>query len=281
MARSRQPRKKRPHAPPPDDPAWQVGPWQLHLAVLSVVVRDDDVSTLPVVYGTAFPIGGGLFVTASHVIADVEADGFPALSMLVPGEPLRAYRVNATARYSAFDLGLLRSESPRLRDLPSMPIDFDRTLGMMLDASAVGFPLAMDPEHLTVTPRAFSGRVVARRRMTQLPGQPMGYEVSFYAPRGLSGAPLVSTGYGVPRCYGYMVQQSTIGIGEDVTPIGIAVAINTLLMVDFEGVAIASMFGRERVAPLPPRPPPHPGGIPALEVDPLQGWPDDDPSDQQ
>ena len=78
-------------------------------------------------------------------------------------------------------------------------------------------------------------------------GNPVGYEVSFFAPQGLSGAPLVSTVHGAPRCYGYMVQQGSLGIGGDVTPVGIAVAIEVLLTVASTGRPFARAFGREPV----------------------------------
>jgi hypothetical protein len=151
-----------------------------------------------------------------------------------------------------------------LRHLSPMRLDFDRPLGLLAPVSAVGFPLAMDAEYVSVTPRAFAGFVVARRDLRQFSAQPTGYEVSFFAPQGLSGAPLVSTAFGAPRCNGYVVQQGTLELGRDVTPVGIAIGIEALLTVQFDGRPLAHRFGREPVLPRKPTQPPFPGGLPIV-----------------
>ncbi len=112
------------------------------------------------------------------------------------GSQIMPYPIDQIEITTAIDLALIQCDS--LQELHSLPLDFDRTLGILSPVSAVGFPLAMDGEFVTIVPRGFAGHVVTRRQLFQLPGHPPGYEVSFFAPPGLSGAPLVSTFYGPP-----------------------------------------------------------------------------------
>src|SRR5207244_12245499 len=70
-------------------------------------------------------------------------------------------------------------------------LNFDHQLDMLDPASSIGFPWSLDPEWVTVVPRALRGHVVTRRELYQLRAQPPGYELSFHAPRGISGGPLV------------------------------------------------------------------------------------------
>ena len=278
MPRSRNRPKPRPRhsRTPRRDSARTIGIWDMHLPVVAVEERADGSVHSPraIVYGTAFPIGPGLFLTAGHVIRDVRVDGEPALSVVAPGAEMRPFKVGLTEVYDACDLALLSCEY--LRALPPIRLDFDRPLDLLAPVSAVGFPLAMDAEYVSVTPRAFAGSVVARRQLKQFSAQPVGYEVSFFAPQGLSGAPLLSIAHGAPRCYGWIVQQARLGLGEDVTPVGIAIGIEVLLTVAFAGRPLASVFGRAPIEARTPTPPPLPGGLPMRMDTSLDGWPDDD-----
>src|SRR5262252_698395 len=260
------------------DPAWTLGIWDLHLPVIAVKRGADGSvhSPRPIVYGTAFPIAEGLFVTAGHVVRDAQSDGELALSVVVPGQGLRPFRAGLIEMFDPLDLALITCK--RLAHLPALRPEFDRPLGLLAPVSAVGFPLSIDAEYVSVTPRAFGGFVVARRDLRQLPSQPTGYEVSFFAPQGLSGAPLVSTAHGAPRCYGYMIQQGTLGLGEDVTPVGIAVGIEVLLTIQYDGLPLAPVFGRDPVVARAPVAPSLPGGLPLAIDAGVDGWPDDAPA---
>ena len=55
----------------------------------------------------------------------------------------------------------------------------------------LGFAFGLDVEEKSLTSRAFAGSVVSSRPLTPLPGRPWGYELTFAAPRGLSGAALM------------------------------------------------------------------------------------------
>jgi hypothetical protein len=234
----------------------------------------------PIAYGTAFPIAPGVFATAAHVVHDADVDGEPVLAVVsgAGGTKIRPYRIEQFEQVKAIDLGLLYCST--LRHLPPMPLDFDRPLGMLARVTAIGFPFALDAEYVTVVPRGFGGHVVTRRELYHLPGQPPGYEVSFCAPQGLSGAPLISMAFGEPRCYGYIVQQSTIGTAEALMPAGIAVGIEAVLSVmSKDGEHLAHLFGREfrPFAATPRR-----SAQFVLPDDLDTGWPDDDlpPSDK-
>src|SRR5262249_2279469 len=159
------------------------------------------------------------------------------------------------------DLALLWCSA--LRDVRPFPLEFDQTLAIGDQVTAIGFPMAVDPEWVSIAHRGFTGHVVTRRELYHIqPDQPPGYEVSFLAPRGLSGAPLVSRRRGDHYCFGYIVQQSTIGTSADPTPVGIAVDIKVLLTVRSKiiGNTMASLFGRELIT-LTATPPQLPGGI--------------------
>lgn len=235
-----------------------------------------------VIYGTAFPIAEGLFATAAHVVEAAAAKGNVGLSYVTgAGEPILHHDVVQYDLAKEIDLAVLYC--PSLKHLSPMPLDFDQPLDLLHPVMSMGFPMALDVEYVTCVPRAFMGHVVTRRQLYHLPGQPPGYEVSFFAPLGLSGAPLMSNVYGAPRCYGYVIQQSTIGLGaeHERTPVGIAVTIDVLLRVESsfsKDGRLASVLGH---APVPPRPPKEkqlPGGQRRISTEELEkGWPDDLP----
>lgn len=233
----------------------------------------------PVIYGTAFPIAPGIFATAGHVVTDAMSDGVLGLTVVTgPGDSVEHYACPDVEVVVEIDFGMIRC--PGLSHIKPIPIDFDRPLGLLASVSAVGFPMAVDAEFVALVPRGFGGYVNCRRELYHLAGQPTGYEVSFFAPQGLSGAPLVSAHYGRPACYGYVIQQSTIGIGDEHTPVGLAVGINSLLSVrsNYAGGPLAKMFRRDFVA-AKRSPKRLPGGWrPTNNNDLDEGWPGDEPT---
>lgn len=163
----------------------------LHLAVVAVRRKPDGglESPRPVIYGTAFPIAPGLFVTAGHVADDARADGMIGLAHIGPEGGVRVSSVPDYEVFSGIDLAVM--SCPDLSGLPAMPLDFNHQLTLLDPAYAIGYPWSLDPEWVTVVPRGFRGHVVTRRETYQLPAQPPGYELSFLTPKGMSGAPLV------------------------------------------------------------------------------------------
>lgn len=247
----------------------------LHLGVVAVHKKPDGgiETPRPLIYGTAFPVLPGLFVTAGHVANDAESDGIPGLVQVTPNRDVKVSEITRFEVFTGIDLALL--ECPGLEDLVPLPVEFERQLTLLEPAYAIGYPCALDPEWVTVVPRAFRGHVVTRRELYQLSGQPAGYELSFHAPQGLSGAPVVSHVQGDHRCYGYIIQQATIGSGEEKAVVGVAVDIGILLTLqtDLLGIGpLAVPFGREPIGPMTPSPVQLPGGRkPISETD---VWPD-------
>ena len=249
----------------------------LHLAVVAVQRKPDGGFEVPkpIIYGTAFPVLPGLLVTAGHVADHAHTDGMIGLVRIGPDGQIKVSAVRDCEVFSSIDVALL--DCPGLNELVPLPIDFDHQLGMLDPAYAIGLSSALDPEWVTLVPRAFRGHVVTRREMYQLRAQPPGYELSFHAPQGLSGAPLVSHIRGSQCCYGYMIQQATIGSGQHETVVGIAIDISVLLslrtQVQDRGV-LAEAFGRLPVELPTPSPVQLPGGRRIPVIDPSD-WPDD------
>jgi hypothetical protein len=247
----------------------------LHLPVVAGDANEGGLSARkPLAYGTAFPVLPGVFVTAAHVISDARADGALSLSWMTPDRDVKVFPIVDCERFSPVDLAICHC--PDLQQLTPISLDFDHTLDLLVPSYAIGFPYAVDPEWVTMAPRAFRGYVVTRRELYHLPAQPPGYEVSFPAPQGLSGAPLVSHVQGDHRAYGYVIQQGVLGVGEHQAVVGVAVSIEVLLSIrtNINGIgALALAFGREPRELPPPSKPRRPGGV--TPVDDMTGWPDD------
>jgi hypothetical protein len=141
------------------------------------------------VYGTAFAIGGGAFLTASHVATEALRRPNPRLAYGV-GNILGGAPVVAHELCPALDLAVLRAHVPNAKAAPWRTAD----VALTADVYASGFPYALDETGDYFSVRAFKGYVVARVPFTRLPGAPLCYELSFQAPRGLSGAPLWTFG---------------------------------------------------------------------------------------
>ncbi len=249
----------------------------LHLGVVAVREKPGGgvEAPKPVIYGTAFPVLPGLFATAGHVATDVRADGPPGLVQITEHREIRASEITGFEVFDGIDLALL--VCPGLANLVPMPLEFDRELTLLDPAYAIGYPFALDPEWVTVVPRGFRGYVVTRRELYQLAGQPAGYELSFHAPQGLSGAPVVSHVQGDQRCYAYIIQQASLGSGEDKALVAVAVDIRVLLTIKTELMGIGPLalaFGREPVAPRAPNQAQLPGGRRPI-VDEAEGWPNE------
>jgi hypothetical protein len=81
-------------------------------------------------------------------------------------------------------------------------------LPTLTPVAALGFPFGYDPERLAVTSRGFAGNIVGSYRHTGFPGHPHVYELSFAAPRGLSGGPLLRGESGLSRVAAGMASSS-------------------------------------------------------------------------
>jgi hypothetical protein len=151
----------------------------------------EETMILRQVFGTAFSIGEGYFLTAGHVIhAALECEwagiGFPAESTW-HGSPFIESEL-----LENYDIGVFTAETPGFKsmrwNLTSLP--------MLYNVQSIGYPYALDVEHARLNIRAFAGHVVSEQTFHALKANPKIYELSFQAPRGLSGAPLLTSGRG-------------------------------------------------------------------------------------
>jgi len=145
-------------------------------------------------YGTAVPLARDLVLTADHVVANVLAIA-PEIAIgwgspgdtLEHGKPVPLALASVAARWPSADLAALRLPAP-LED----PLAWDMSILPTLTAVAsIGYPYGYDPENVTVGSRGFAGHIAGSR---WLPNKPESYEVTFPAPVGLSGAPLLLRG---------------------------------------------------------------------------------------
>jgi hypothetical protein len=105
--------------PDEDQEPHRVAILDVHLPVVAVRRNDDGglEAPKPVIYGTAFPILPGTFVTAGHVARDARADGIPALARRAPDGQVKVFEVIAYEVFAPTDLALLAC--PGLVSCPS------------------------------------------------------------------------------------------------------------------------------------------------------------------
>lgn len=156
-------------------------------------------------YGTAFPLGGRLLLTAEHVVSNVQAVGEIAVGIfgVVAGtqQSISAHADAAVvARWPDLDLAALEvsdSFAPLRWSAAELP--------MLSPIFATGYALGYSSAEKALFIRSFSGTVVAGYQTSRivgraLPGRPRIYETSFMALPGLSGAALTTRGNVVVGC---------------------------------------------------------------------------------
>jgi hypothetical protein len=134
----------------------------------------------------------------------------------------------------------------------SLPFDF-APLEYLSEVAAIGFPfgITLRPEgpHVQIL-RGFKGNIVTRRGLEELSAlAPPGYETSFNAPPGLSGAPLLSLDSEIPTVRGMMIRENTAQLGERTMTLGVALDIENLLCLDSRlvgGSVAEELFHRRR-----------------------------------
>ena len=151
------------------------------------------------VLGTSFGIGGGFLLTAAHVVS-ITKDGNQQ-NLFVGFADHKGYvRPIPITHHEQLpnDIALLQmGKMPTDINVPFFQIKWDsQDLDPFAPVSTIGYPYGMhkieDQQALTL--RAFLGHIVSRLiafRPIGFTGPPFrAYELSFIAPRGLSGAPL-------------------------------------------------------------------------------------------
>lgn len=233
----------------------------LHLAVVSGGAGRDGAFELgrPVIYGTAFPILPGIFLTAAHVYqaarSHAEHVALYRVTVAAEGGGLPVQLVQDAELFNGLDLAILRCDGHR--GLLPFPLWFD-ALELLTPVTAVGFAVGFDVQYQSFVHRGFAGHVVTRREMFQLqPEQPPGYELSFVPPPGLSGAPLVVTTQHGHFAAAYVVHWWRTEIeGEDYR-FGVAIDVEVLLGINSSivGGPLARALGREPRQLRPATPP--------------------------
>ncbi|WAC08088.1 MAG: hypothetical protein OS130_02520 [Thermodesulfobacteriota bacterium] len=195
-------------------------------------------------HGTAFGIALDLFLTAAHVFKDAQGDGEVALARLTPGH-FHAQTVRDFEIFDDIDLALLNCNNLSAEILP-----FNFTpLNFLVDVFTMGYPFGFEPPvyHL----RAFKGHIVTRRGLTSLPGVPLGYELSFVPPPGLSGAPLLTLlPDGSPVIAGMVLQHHIAEYRKRRMELGIALDIGEILTLESRivgGNIAERLFNRKRL----------------------------------
>lgn len=178
--------------------------------VIHPVFGGEHITAFPsFVAGTAFDIGGGYFLTAGHVAGSVSGYASQSLGFLAPGDQFPGHKVwakgpiAATETHPEYNLAVLRCSAGPTASFPWM---CNSRLDLLDPVICGGFPFGHDVANLRLTTRAYAGAIAAHYPFLDLPAKPEVYELSFPAPRGLSGAPvLVRIASGVPHVVGIVI----------------------------------------------------------------------------
>jgi V8-like Glu-specific endopeptidase len=144
--------------------------------------------------GTCFAIGEGVFVTAAHVIRCAKSHPVAAVVFVPMGSGTGSTgsmeaRIEDYELFDDHDLGLFTCEGGPY-DVRSW---IRQRVNPLTDTTCFGYPYGLDHQLKRITIRFFRGVISAQHPIEQLTASPDGYELSFPAPRGLSGAPVLAT----------------------------------------------------------------------------------------
>jgi hypothetical protein len=160
--------------------------------------------TLKQVYGTAFPIGGGLVLTADHVVTNAEASGHEMLVGSLHRNKMLSHDTRVHARWPEIDIAVLAVDE--LDDLAPLTWTAD-TLRTLDAVRALGFAFGFEPDTGSVVARGFAGWIAAVRPFFNFPARPPAYELGFATPSGLSGSALLR--YDAPIVCGCVIGNRT------------------------------------------------------------------------
>ena len=155
----------------------------------SLVDQDsvDKGGVIKQVYGTAFNIAGGFFLTAGHAITNGLENSFFGL-----GYPEKnVWKASQVVEHEVlpdYDLGIIKAIIPNARAMPWKTGE----ASMLQNVQSAGYPYALDLEHFRIRVRAFRGHIVSSLTFYEFRAKPRAYELSFQCPRGLSGSPVLT-----------------------------------------------------------------------------------------
>jgi hypothetical protein len=166
--------------------------------------------------GTAFPVGGPYMLTAGHVIEGFggDPDFTPVIVLYGPDHRFSPAVIVATEVIGS-DVGILRLEFIKDgSDSWLKPLRWGaEPLWGFEEVRSVGYPFGfrITPDERAIVVRGFEGHIVAWNRNFKPAGYAGGsfpvYELSFAAPRGMSGA-LIYNAEGEPRVQGVVIGNS-------------------------------------------------------------------------
>jgi hypothetical protein len=147
------------------------------------------------VYGTAFPIGGGFWMTAGHVMKQAAAN--PSHAIAYPHEGGWGISESADLEIlESHDVCIFRNGFGKATLMPW----YLGELAMATNVLSVGYPYSLNRDLMTLSIRAFRGSIVAGFTTDHIPAHPRAYELQYSCPRGLSGAPVISEGNALATC---------------------------------------------------------------------------------
>lgn len=138
------------------------------------------------VYGSAFCVGGNLFMTAGHCIVNAKTHPVWGVGRLNTSSlQWFAHPATDSEIHDTLDIGLIQAE---VADVSTFPWVLEEMPGLM-DVKTAGYTDGFDPKSSILNIKSFKGYVLAGQPLYDHPGSPRGYELSFVVPMGLSGAP--------------------------------------------------------------------------------------------
>jgi hypothetical protein len=154
-------------------------------------IQNADRYSIKALYGTAFPLGHSMLLTAAHVVENAEQSAATMLIAWPPAgfnEPLNVSVAYLVQKWSGVDLAAIAVPNQMFPVL-----DWDaRPLPFLTTVKTFGFPYGIDLDHRTLTHRALTGPISGSRQYLDFTGGPWVYELQFAAPRGVSGAALLT-----------------------------------------------------------------------------------------
>jgi len=168
------------------------------------------------IFGTCFSIGEGFMLTAGHVVREIQESAYiGVVGLLEPESRFPKGAPIVKSEILSCDLGIIEvdfivKESAKWFSTLSWQ---QKPLTMLEPVKCVGYPYGLhnveDRKSLVI--RSFQGYIVAavnRFKPLGMEGEPFSvYELSFQAPRGLSGSPLLRE-YGKLNVTGVVIGNS-------------------------------------------------------------------------
>jgi hypothetical protein len=120
--------------------------------------------------GTAFTIGGGMYITAGHVWQNACRFPLQAIGLHPTGkddsEGMLLWKIVDAEVFDTIDLAVVKVDAPF-----GQTFAWSAERAALLDqVRACGYPFAFDPEAEMLTVRGFQGEIVGGRVLKHLPG---------------------------------------------------------------------------------------------------------------